>query len=130
MPLFQYFSRSMVLLFCSSFLLVSACSDDKKEAQSVGDGSVTWTYNTSRYASTNFLSAIIKSTARLLITASSADLKNAVLLGLDSIGTKGMATVALRNGLPNTTRPHRKSVARSASRPEPCPTTASPASRA
>lgn len=99
MPLLHYFSRSVLLLFCSSFLLLSACGNDKEDAaESAGDGTVTWTYNGTTYTSTNFSSAIAEGTDKLLITGSSADLKNAVSLGLEGIGAKGAATYDLRKG--------------------------------
>lgn len=98
MLLLHYFSRSILLLFCSSFLLLSACSDDKDAAESAGDDTVTWTYNGTTYTSTNFSSAIVEGTNKLLITGSSADLKNTVSLGLEGIGTRGEATYDLRKG--------------------------------
>lgn len=92
------FTRSVAPLLCG-MLLLSACGNDKDDDNTAaGDGTVTWTHNGQTYTSTTFSSAIVDGTNKLLITGSSADMKNTVSLGLQGIATKGAGTYDLRKG--------------------------------
>ena len=99
MDSFRYFFRSVAPLLCS-VLLLSACGNDKDDddAATAGDGTVTWTHNGTTYTSTVYSAAVVDGTNKLIVSGSSADLKNTVSLALEGIGTKGAATYDLRKG--------------------------------
>ncbi|UOG75703.1 DUF6252 family protein [Hymenobacter tibetensis] len=100
MSAFHYFLRSIVPLLGSGLLLLSACGDDKddNDAPATGDGTVTWTHNGTTYTSTVYSVAVVDGADKIIVSGSSADMKNTVSLGLQGIGTKGAATYDLRKG--------------------------------
>ncbi|PJJ58679.1 DUF6252 family protein [Hymenobacter chitinivorans] len=94
------FFQSVLLL---GVLAAAACSCSKDDADAAdpngdGDGTLTWTHNGTTYTSKAYSSAIVDSDTSLLITGSSADMKNAVSLRLKKIYKLGATTYDLKKG--------------------------------
>ncbi|UOQ54848.1 DUF6252 family protein [Hymenobacter cellulosivorans] len=91
--------KSALLL---AVLATAACACSKEDAAAdptaEGDGTITWTHNGTTYTSKAYSSAIVDSDTSLLITGSSADMKNAVSLRLKKIYKLGATTYDLKKG--------------------------------